>query len=242
MVYRARDARPSFIFRKENNNMCKALSKEELQQYQAIANILQHIILVDPDSKTVNAFKLDTLAEQWPCLTDSVAEQQGKAALASFFEGWTGSDAETLALRLDFTRLFCGPDTPLAAPWGSVYLCENELLNDTSTQALSKFYSDHNIELTFTSNEPVDHIGLMFAVLSYLLGSMVKGNATEYQQKVVSDLLRFYLLPFANRVMELIKEHAGSSYYQGMALLGSVFLNHLSVRLSIIPLKYNLYR
>ncbi len=221
--------------------MSNTLNKETLLHYQAIANILHHIISVDPNTETLEQFKQDELAVQWPRLADNVTEENGIALLSEYLKDWQGTEEETLHLRRDFTRLFCGPGKPLAGPWGSIYLCEGDLLNDDSTKALQQFYNQHNIKLDLSINEPVDHLGMMFAVLAHLLGLLAENDADAYQQQVISELLRTHMLPFAYRVLNLMQENALTAYFEGMGILGCELLKQLSLQFNIIPVSRKLY-
>ncbi len=223
--------------------MSNTLNKETLLQYQAIANILHHVISVDPDIATLEQFKQDELAAQWPRLVGSETEEQGIALLAQYLENWQGSEEESLHLRKDFTRLFCGPGKPLAGPWGSIYLCEGNLLNDVSTKALQQFYHQHDIKVDLSINEPVDHLGMMFAVLAYLLGLLAENSDVddESQQKIVGELLQLHMLPFAYRVLHLVQENALTAYFEGMGILGAILLEQLCQQFKIIPVSHKLY-
>ncbi len=220
--------------------MSDTLNKDTLLQYQAIANILHHTIAVDPDLAMLDQFKQDELAAQWPRLAANESEDKGIALLAEFLTQWQGTEEESLHLRRDFTRLFCGPGKPLAAPWGSVYLCEGNQLNEDSTRALQKFYNQHNIKLDLAINEPVDHLGMMFAVLTHLLGLLAE-SGDEYQQKVVTELLQAHMVPFAYRVFNLVQEHALTAYYEGLGVLGCVLLEQLCQAFNIIPVSRKLF-
>jgi len=218
-----------------------SLNKDVLLEYQAIANILHNVISINPDPNIFNLFKQNDLAGQWPMLANNNKEQQGSGLLKEFFVQWEGCEEQIIQLQKDFARLFCGPGKPLAGPWGSVYLCEGDMLNDDSTKALQQFYKKHDINLDLAINEPKDHLGMILAVLAYLLGLLAETPTDNHLKNIVSELLQIHVLPFSNRVMELVQQNALTAYFEAMGILGELFFEQLASQFNIIPINRKLY-
>lgn len=217
------------------------MNRETILELHAIANILQHVLLTDPSREHVNQFKQEHLMKRWPLLTHAQLEKEGIQLLDDFFKHWKNTEAEEIALRLDFTNLFCGLGTPLSPPWGAVYLSEDKLLNGPSTQKLIHFYDTYNIQVSSQVNEPVDHLGLMLIVVAHLLKLITEQNEFQYQENLLSELLQLHLFPFAGRVFELMRVQAKTPYYQGFACLGENYLKALATHFKVICIQHKLY-
>lgn len=214
----------------------------ENQELRAIAQIFHSVLMVYPESNLINDFKAQNLAENWPRLTHSQREQQGIDELTYFLDKWDATDENVINLKLEYGRLFYGPETPKATPWGSTYLSPSQLLNDSSTIELKNFYKEHDIRISAESNEPIDHIGLFMAVLAYLLEKMIENpEATKYKSILV-ELLEKHFLPWADRCLVLAYEHAGSGYYKGFANLGLEFFDYLIQHFNLQVKIKNIYR
>ena len=126
-------------------------------------------------------------------------------------------------------------------PWGSVYLSEKQLLNGESTQELMSFYQQQGIEFDLDSNQPVDHIGLFFAVLDQMFGQLAI-EENEALRSTLVILLQQHLLPWSNRCLSLIQQHAETDFYRGIATLTQAYLDEVCRVLQIVPMPVQLYR
>ncbi len=217
------------------------MNNDKVLQLQAISNVLQHQLLTDPLRATIDQFKKDELAQEWPRLVQTDTEQEGIELLQAFLTTWKGSEEEEIELRVDFTQLLCGIGAPLSPPWGSVYLAENNQLNGPSTQELLHFYSRHNINVDYPINEPVDHLGLMLSVVAHLLGLIANTQENQHQVQVLKELLNAHLFPFAERVFQLMVSHAETDYYLSVAKLGQAYIQALAAHFDIIPTQRKLF-
>lgn len=218
------------------------MNSDNILQLQAISNVFQHVLLTDPLRAQINQLKNDALVQKWPLLNHSAKEQEGLQLLNEFFNSWQGSEDEEICLHIDFTKLLCGIGTPLSPPWGSAYLLESGQLNGPSTQELQLFYNKNNINVSYKTNEPIDHLGLILSVVSHLLGVIAQQENHRYQEKVLTELLEIHLLPFSERVFQLMESRAETAYYKGFACLGQVYLQSLASHFNIIPTQKKLYR
>lgn len=102
------------------------------------------------------------LAEEWPWGTaedlHAVSEELARTGRADIHE----TDRA-------YHRLFVGPRKLAAPPWGSVYLDSEAVVFGDSCLAISRWMRAQGIELhEAESREPIDHIGRMLALLSWL--------------------------------------------------------------------------
>ncbi|MXR69351.1 molecular chaperone TorD [Shewanella sp. JBTF-M18] len=218
------------------------MTNEQLLDMQAIANVLHSVLTLYPETTLMETFKEQGIAEIWPRLSGTDAEQVGLTEIKAYLDAWNDDEQTIIRLKLDYGNLFYGPGTPIAPPWGSAYLSPSLLLNDASTIRLQQFYRDNNINLTIASNEPVDHIGLIIAVLAFLLGQLSEKPNETLTRKLINTLLAEHLLPWADRCLLLAYEHADTSYFKGFSTLARDFLNYLSVAFDIEPKKLAIYR
>jgi TorA maturation chaperone TorD len=215
---------------------------EKLQDLQAIANVLHSVLTVYPESDLINTFKQQDIVENWPKLLATDPDNKGLTHLKAYIDQWTDNEEELLKLKLEYGVLFYGPGTPLAAPWGSAYTSSSQLLNDHSTITLKRFYAANNINIDMKMNEPVDHIGLIFAVLSFLLNKAIEAPQNPNIQQKIDELLEQHLLPWAYRCLELAYSHAETDYYRGFSILAREYLLYLEQTFELTPKKVAIYR
>ena len=210
------------------------------QELQAIARVLHNVFLSYPDEEMINTFVENQLDETWPELTGSETNQQGKKLLNSFFSQW---QLEQLTeLKLDYGQLFFGPGEPTAMPWGSVYLGEQQLLNDRTTLELMAFYKQHEISFKLDYHQPLDHIGLFYGVIEQLLGMLLLESENQQAKDTLVVLLQRHMLPWSGRCLQLAKTHATTDFYKGIALLAEDFEAVLSNQFKLVPMPMRLFR
>ncbi len=125
--------------------------------------------------------------------------QQGLAA---------GIDDEDLMWA--YRRLFVGPDRLVAPPWGSVYTDHECVIFGESTLALRAWMRAHGIERTTDERTPEDHIGLMLAMLSFLV---------QERPELVDEYAAGHLLTWAPHYLEQLEQAAEHPFYEGLARL-----------------------
>lgn len=182
-----------------------------LEKIALTGRVLGVLLYAPPESKECQPL-LDSLADpQW--LTEWPYEGAQEAA-ALIAEGLTGNQPETLSEA--YQRLFVGPHTLVAPPWGSVYLDRESVLFGDSTLRLRQWLRVNGIEAQRNQNEPEDHIGTLLMMAAWL--------AEEKQHKMISGLIALHILPWAPRYLELLQQHAGHPFYQGVAQLAQITL------------------
>ncbi|MGE4421993.1 MAG: molecular chaperone [Pseudodesulfovibrio sp.] len=88
-------------------------------------------------------------------------------------------------LRVDHARLFVGPFSLLAHPFGSVYLEEGNLLMGESTVAVQELYREAGLDMSGDFRNPPDHIMAELEFYAYLLN-----RERDAQDKNDSDSTR----------------------------------------------------
>ncbi|QDF65754.1 molecular chaperone TorD [Shewanella sp. SNU WT4] len=200
------------------------ISREEMQ---AMAQVLHNLWFQPPSAELLAQFSQVDWCQEWP-LARSQASMQGCELLSK-------PQASLDELLKDYSRLFIGPGVPLCPPWGSVYLCETGLLNDVSTQALMAFYRQAGINIDSERNEPLDHMGLLLAMLANGLGADAALGSDEIycSDAWLAQLLAQFIMTFAPACIDRLADHSDTDYYRALALLTRDYLQQLTVWLEL---------
>lgn len=171
--------------------------------------------------KIIRGLAAMNLAEEWPWGADD--------DLRAISEELTRTgEADIREIDRAYHRLFVGPQKLAAPPWGSVYLDSEAVVFGDSCLAISRWMSARDIELhEEESREPVDHIGRMLALLSWLAGN---------RPELVAEFLDQHLLPWAPTYLAQLGSAAEGSFYQALARLTAVTLASIENELAGTPL------
>lgn len=221
-----------------------SINSIDFAEYQGLARILHHCLIRHPEAELVQGLKDCDVAGSWPIFAKREQNSKGREALAAFLAQWPidTQEAELIELKLDYGQLFFGPGEPNAVPQGSVYLSEEQLLNDRSTMALMDFYQANGVNVDVDYPQPLDHIGLFFAVLDQTFGRLQLETDNQALIRFTQVLLQQHLLPWAPRCFELAQNHANSDFYRGIALLGCDFLLQMQQDFQLLAKETRLYR
>ena len=215
------------------NEMAEELDRETVQpifeEVAASARILGELFLANLRDDEVASLLQEVTAlpslEDWPFGgADELARAHRLITDAS-------SD-DRAALGREYQRLFIGPHHFNAPPWGSVYLDADSVILGASNVALCKWMAAHGIEMHDAKKEPEDHIGKMFALLSWL---------AEEKPELVGEYLSDHLMPWAFRYLELLEGDARHPFYRGLAVLARETLDDASRRLKVTAAPATLY-
>ncbi|WP_108944167.1 TorD/DmsD family molecular chaperone [Shewanella halifaxensis] len=215
------------------------VSKDRLLELQAIARLLHNTLLSYPTLESVNYFIEHDIAKQWPSMGKASADT-AKLLLYSYLSQW--GNEQINELKLDYGQLFFGPAEPKAIPWGSVYLCEQQLINDESTVALMQLYKQYGITFTLEYNQPIDHIALFYGVIAELLGLLIDKPENKQTSAVLIIILQQHLLPWSSRCLTLANQHAVTDFYKSIALLALDFESKLIESFNVIPMSKHLFK
>ncbi|GIU23410.1 molecular chaperone [Shewanella sp. MBTL60-007] len=225
-----------------------SIAAVDFVEYQGVARILHHCLIRYPEADFINGLKECDVAGSWPEFGGREQNSTGRQLLGDFLKQWSSEesaeDAEKalITLKLDYGQLFFGPGEPTAVPQGSVYLCEEQLINDRTTVELMDFYRAHGVELQLDYKQPIDHIGLFFAVLDQTFGRLQSESDNQALIRFTQVLLQQHLLPWAMRCCQLANEHAKTDFYRGFALLTTDFLLQLQQDFQVLPVDKRLFR
>lgn len=123
----------------------------------------------------------------------------------------------------DYSRLFVGPFSLLAPPYGSIYLDEGRVLMGPSTWAAREQYLGEGLDLSADFIEAPDHIAAELEFLHFLCAReascLAAGDtdaAEAYRNKLavfLSQHLGRWVVPFT----ELVEQEAATMFYRNLA-------------------------
>lgn len=126
-------------------------------------------------------------------------------------------------LRVDFAKLFVGPNELIAPPFGSVYLDQGKLVMGDSTMDVSRIYAEEGLVLDEAVKQPPDHVALELEFMHYLIMREIRAlnegdeasakEKLEKQSEFIEKNLAAWVPEFAAR----IKEGTGNRYYRALA-------------------------
>jgi putative dimethyl sulfoxide reductase chaperone len=133
----------------------------------------------------------------------------------------------------DYTRLFIGPGTLLAPPWGSVYFTKDRLIFQEQTIQVRQWYWRFGLQAEKLYQEPDDHIGLELIFVAHLAGLALAALDVQ-DQAAGKDLLEqqwAFLqeqpLKWANLWCADVLEFSQSAFFKGVAQLIKGMLAHV---------------
>lgn len=144
---------------------------------------------------------------------------------------WSGenrngiSDEEFKALKQDQLQLFIGIDHVLAPIWESIYFNENRFVFQEQTLQVRDWFSRFGLQAERLHQEPDDHIGLELSFVAHLATMASQAAEMEDQQTFAEtlqaqrDFLTEHLLRWGPAWARLVKKHAETDFYRGLAHL-----------------------
>lgn len=159
------------------------------------------------------------------------AEQQETKLGLELLQNWAReneagiSDKSFDDLRVDYTRLFVGIKKVLAPLWESVYFNQDRMVFQEQTLQVRAWYRRFGLEPEKLYQEPDDHIGLELLFLVHLakLGlQALEENDQAGSEKYLQaqrDFLSEHLLRWGPAWAKLVRQHASTDFYRGLAHL-----------------------
>ncbi|CAM3787868.1 TorD/DmsD family molecular chaperone [Parendozoicomonas haliclonae] len=196
------------------NDAPRDVQEEQLARMVLSGRVLWHLWHQAPRAEVLT--ELGAFLDEWPLGEERTDVQVGLTKMKA------GISADSKALAMDYADLFVGPDALKAAPWGSVYLNEEQSTFGETTLAVRKFFREHGMEIETGEREPDDHIGLMFAFIAWLGEQGLEQEEHEPLQPYFCSLRTFledHLMTWAPRLCELVEQQAETEFYQGLAQL-----------------------
>ena len=181
---------------------------------------------VETAEKRASAYKLladcyenpdESIFETFPTLTDVLKSLGVETKSSEISEG-----LETLMV--DHARLFVGPSTLVAPPYGSMYLEHGNQLMTESTLNAQKWYASEGMDVAI--KDIPDHIRIELEFMYYLAfneSRAEKGQKKEWQEKQ-RRFLGQHLARWIKDFEAKVKEGADTSFYKKLCGLTSDFI------------------
>ncbi len=135
------------------------------------------------------------------------------------------NDLDTEKLKVDYARLFVGPYSLPAPPYGSVYLeAERRIMGDSTLHAL-EIYRETGLDMAQDFNDAPDHIAVEQEFMYYLVFEEIKASAggfytiaVDYVEKQKS-FLKTHLGAWIPAFSTQIVENAETEFYKNLPYL-----------------------
>lgn len=190
--------------------------KPDLAHWAQLLNLLASAYRTAPETvgfTPIGAFfRTPDWPELWPGSCDNLISLQAELA-----------QQDEATLLAAWKRLFVGPASLPAPPWGSVWLDEEKVLQGDSTLRLMAFLRTHNMALHTECPEPVDHIGLMLFQAAWL--------AMENRPAALSDLIDHHFLSWLPLYVDALNAAEAPGFYRALGELTLITLRELQCQL-----------
>lgn len=194
----------------------QATAREDLCRFLAACHY-------EPDAAFAEEKVFDSMAAAAQRL-----DPQLEAGARRLGEAFAAHDLQ--ALLVDYTRLFMGPPSPLAAPYGSIWLSGENAVMQESTVALQGLYGEAGFEVDEELGEMPDHVAVELEFL-YLL-TFKQNEARRAGEEVaiaawdqLHDLfLRGHLGAWIAPFTQAVQAQAQTAFYRELAALSVRFV------------------
>lgn len=133
-------------------------------------------------------------------------------------------------IKVDYARLFVGPYTLLAPPYGSVYLEGQRRVMGDSTLDVMQGYTEAGLSVSEDFRDAPDHISAELEFMYYLVHKeieaivggayMIAADYLEKQKCFLENHLGVWISEFSTRVME----HAHTDFYRTLSTVTAEFV------------------
>lgn len=133
-------------------------------------------------------------------------------------------------LKVDFSKLFVGPYTLLAAPYGSVYLDSERKMMGDSTLDVKNRYREAGLDTAKNFKGAPDHITAELEFMHYLIFKEIEAFANSDIETAIGFIqkqkffLEDHLLAWVPVFAQNITKHAENSFYSNLAQATVLFL------------------
>jgi len=208
------------------------ISDEEFNQaFVASMRLLGTLFVASPKTqdfkRALEAVRSLDLGQDWPF----GGEDDLARAAELFRQGAAEEDDEEL-LR-SYQRLFRGPNSLPAPPWGSVYMDRDQVMYGWTWNELKAWMRSNGVEGTYEENDPEDHIGRLM---------LMAAAVAEERPACLCELLADHLLCWSDHFLAYFGERAASPTYLGIAALSRTTLLDVQEILGIEPATRKFFR
>ena len=136
-------------------------------------------------------------------------------------------------LKVDYARLFVGPNELIAPPYGSVYLEKGYQVMGKTTIAVQNIYRDAGLVLDDSIKQPSDHISLELEFIYFLLFKELKAEEDNNSvdklkwHNLQISFLDEYLSPWISEFAKNIRNGAETEFYISLADILEQFIDNL---------------
>lgn len=140
---------------------------------------------------------------------------------------FTAQDLQTLLV--DYTRLFIGPSQPVAMPYASFWLTDDQSQRHEATMAVLDFYEQGGFEVSDEFRELPDHVAVELEFLYLLIFSRNHSGDGDAAESSVADALHHRFLvehmnAWTGPFVAAVKSGAQTAFYRELAVLTEAFL------------------
>ncbi len=199
--------------------------KQVSEEVAFIGETLAPFFLQDPQTgsaapafEAVASLDCSAAADDWPFGVKADIDSGLQTMHDSLLDGMTDD------LIWEYRRLFIGPTPKAAPPWGSVYTDRECVIFGESALALQRWMGEQGIESHAGAGEPPDHIGLMLALMTWIV---------RERPEILVEFLREHLLTWASHFLDLLAEVAEHPFYKGLAIVSKASLEGIQSHFDI---------
>jgi len=133
-------------------------------------------------------------------------------------------------LAIDYARLFVGPYSLLAPPYGSVYLEGKREIMGESTMDITKRYADAGLTFVEKGKEVPDHIRVELEFMSFLIFKEIEAIRTESSEEIMdmvqrqAAFMQDHLSLWVPDLTQNIEAAAEEDFYRHLALATRIFI------------------
>ncbi len=189
--------------------------------------LLGKILYTDLDKTWLETLIREDVFSEAPFGAEQAETQFGIELLQRWMdENCSGLEAlQFKVLQDDHLHLFIGLGKVIAPMWSSVYFSENKLLFQEQTLQVREWYARFNLQAEKINREPDDHIGLEMLFVAHLASLALQAIEQDDENKLNEvlqaqrDFLSEHLLRWGPVWAKLVKQHAATDFYRGIAHL-----------------------
>ena len=189
--------------------------------------LLGKILYADLDKTWLDTLIGEDVFSEVPFGAEQVEMQHGVELL----QRWTNENRGGLevpqfkALQEDNLRMFIGLNKVPAPVWESVYFSEKRLMFQEQTLQIREWYARFGLQAERINKEPDDHIGLEMLFIAHLASLALQAIEQNDEPKLNEilqaqrEFLSDHLLRWGPVWAKLVKQHAATDFYRGIAHL-----------------------
>lgn len=119
------------------------------------------------------------------------------------------------SLEADFNRYFIGPDSPIAAPYASIYLDKQEAVMSQSTEKVRELYDLMGLKNPLKGTQPEDFIGLELDAYYQLLFLEKQKNISylhDLRLYFLFEHIQKWIFEFVEKIQSYEKEPSAAMH------------------------------